>query len=98
MHTSDVRASTRFTATGGLTAAENGEALPRARVKAIYFSASVAGTLTFREGSATGTTKFVLDMPAANEWIEFPGDGILFREQPHVTVTGTLTGATVFYA
>lgn len=94
---SDLQASTAFTATGQLTRAEDAANIGRCRIKAIQFVCSGAGSLTFRDGGASGTTRFVLTLPVGTDHIALPDDGVLFRTSPHVTVTGTLTGATVFY-
>jgi hypothetical protein len=72
----------------------------RVRIKAVYYSASTTGTLTFRETSATGITRLTFAITAAaSGLVLIPGEGILFTDTPYMVLAGggVLTGATVFY-
>lgn len=94
----DVISSAIFTATGLITACDNAASIGRTRVRAVYYSASANGTLTFREGGASGRIRLAIPITAsASGLVLLPNEGILFADTPHCTVTGTLSGATVFY-
>ncbi len=97
---SDVLASALLAATGNLKTADGANDIAACRIKALYYSASVAGTLTFRDGGAGGTVLLTLPVGATTDHVEIPGNGVWFRQgTPHVTVTAaTLTGLTAFYA
>lgn len=85
--------STRIAATG--TALDF-----RTRIKAVYVSsAATAGSLTLRDGGASGATELVIDTPASATdpvYILLPGEGILFGTNVHATLTAA-TSATLFY-
>ena len=90
---SDIR-STRLTATGTVFAGP-------ARVKAIaVLDGATAGTLTIRDGGASGEIKTVLDTPGAaagTQWFEIPGNGLRCETDVHATFDQAV-GVTVFYA
>ncbi len=91
----DVRSKTM--ATTGAT----GIGLPRARIKAIYYVAGAAGSISFKDGSAIGEEKILLATPAStagngSTYVLIPGDGVVFREDPYLTITGP-TSVTFFY-
>jgi len=96
----DVLSSAIFTTTGQLTTCD---ATPvpltdRLRIKAIYYSASVTGTVTIRDGSATGPIRMTIATTAsASGLCLLPGEGILCTKGAYAVVTGTLNGATMFY-
>lgn len=96
---SDVLATQMFTATGNLKTADGVNNLAAIRVKGIYYSASANGNLVFRDGGSGGTIVLTIPITAsASGLLWIPDNGIWFRTgTPHVTVTGTLNGATVFY-
>ena len=94
----DILCSDIFTTTTLIKTCDTQQNIGRNRIKAIYYAASVTGTLTFREGNATGPVRLVIQTTAAaSGLVLIPGEGILFRDTPHVTVGGTITGASVFY-
>lgn len=74
--------------------------LRRTRVKAIYLvPTATAGSLVFRDGGSSGTTKLTLNtiVNASNvDYIELPGEGMLFETDVHVTVTN-IASVMVFY-
>jgi len=75
----------------------------RMRLNGLYaVNTGTAGTITFREGSGTGTVKMQFNTVAAadtTEYPDIPDDGILFVGGGYVTYTQTtLSSLTVFYA
>jgi hypothetical protein len=98
---SDILAAQMLTATGNLKTADGANNLAAVRIKGIYYSASVSGTLTFRDGGSGGTIVMTIPVTAsASGLLWIPDNGLWFRQgTPHVTVTAaTLNGVTVFYA
>jgi hypothetical protein len=67
------------------------------RIKAIYWSGTTAGTLTFTDGGAAGTSRLSLAVPIGTVSIPIPGEGIRFNNDPYVTFTTAAGSATVFY-
>jgi hypothetical protein len=95
----DVLCSASFTATGNILTADATASVASCRIKQVSYSASVAGTLVFRDGSATGPIRMTVPIGIATFGFLLPGEGVLFRGTPHCTVVGaTLAGAVVFYA
>lgn len=91
----DVKAKTM--ATTGAT----GIGLPRARIKAVYYVAGTAGSISFKDGGAGGTERILLATPAStagngSTYVLIPGDGVVFSEDPYLTITGP-TSVTFFY-
>jgi hypothetical protein len=91
----DVKAKT-MTATGA-----TGIGIPRARIKAIYYVAGTAGSISFKDGGAGGEEKILLATPASTAGngstsIMIPGDGVVFRGDPYITITGP-SSVTFFY-
>jgi len=75
----------------------------RMRLNGLYaVNTGTAGTITFREGSGTGTVKMQFNTVAAadtTEYPDIPDDGILFVGGGYVTYTQTtLSSLTVFYS
>lgn len=74
--------------------------VPSARVRAVYWvSGAAAGSLSFKEGGSGGTERIKLDTPAGatlTGYLLFPGEGVLFRADPYVTITNA-TSVTFFY-
>ena len=94
----DVLSSAIFTATGLVKTCDTAVDIGRVRIKAIYYSASANGTLTFREGGVAGQIRLTFATTAsASGLVLIPGEGILFRDTPYAVVTGTIVGATVLY-
>lgn len=75
----------------------------RARLRAVYYvGAADAGTITFKDGGGSGTTRLTLTTPAsagtfATDTVSIPGDGILFETDLHVTVSNA-TAVTVIFS
>jgi hypothetical protein len=91
----DVKAKT-MTLTGA-----TGIGLPRARIKSIYYVAGTAGSISFKDGSASGTERILLATPAStagngSTYVLIPGDGVVFNADPYLTITGP-TSVTFFY-
>lgn len=72
----------------------------RTRVKALHImSGAAAGSVTLRDGGATGAVELVIDTPASAAvpiYMEFPGEGILFGTDVHATLAAA-TSVTLFY-
>lgn len=71
----------------------------RARAKALYMVAGAnAGSVVLRSGGASGVTRLDIVTPAGADDIHFfiPGEGILFENGIHATLTN-VTSLTVFY-
>ena len=63
---------------------------------------STAATFEFRDGGASGTILFQMDLPSNSNPNSFsmtiPGEGILFSTNIYLTFSvGSATGITVFY-
>lgn len=91
----DVRAKT-MTSTDA-----TGVGQPRARIKAIYYVAGTAGSISFKDGGASGEEKILLATPAStagngSTYVLIPGDGVVFKDDPYLTISGP-TSVTFFY-
>lgn len=91
----DVRSKT-MTTTGA-----TGIGLPRARIKAIYYVAGTAGSISFKDGGSGGEEKILLATPASTAgngttYLVIPGDGVVFKDDPYLTITGP-TSVTFFF-
>ena len=95
----DILASTPLTADGQMLD-QNGAVIPRTRVKAVYIvPAAGAGSVVLRDGGASGQVKVTLNTVAgatASDYIEFPGQGLLFQTNVYADVT-TVASVMVFY-
>ena len=95
----DVLASGVRTSTGQFQN-QAGANLRRTRVKAIYLvPTATAGSLVFRDGGSSGTIKLTLNtiVSASNvDYIELPGEGMLFETDVHVTMSN-IASVMVFY-
>jgi len=64
-------------------------------------TASTAATVTFRDGSATGTTLCEIDIPSNTNPIPFyvaiPQEGILFQTGIYMALSAAVVGVTIFY-
>jgi hypothetical protein len=67
------------------------------RVKGIYWSGTTAGTLTFNDGSSSGTARITLAVPNGTTHILLPGEGVRFTNDVYLTVTTAVGATTVFY-
>ena len=72
----------------------------RVRLKAVYFvPGGTAGSISFRDGGATGTELLKIDAVASAtqaQTVLIPGEGILFSSDPYVTLS-VVTSVTFFY-
>jgi len=86
--------------TDGLMLDQNGNSVGRTRVKAVYIvPAAGAGTVVLRDGGASGQIKVTLNTlsgATASDYIEFPGEGLLFQTNVYADVT-TVASVMVFY-
>ena len=71
------------------------------RIKAVsWVGGGTAGSITFRDGGAGGTTVWILDAPAGVGtlgYIELPENGIRCETDVHATLS-VLALVTVYYA
>jgi len=77
-----------------------GNAIGRARIKGVYIvPAGTAGSVVFKDGSASGTTRMTLNTVASATqptYMLFPGEGIVFTTGIYVDVT-SIGSVMVFY-
>lgn len=78
-----------------------GNAIGRARIKAIRIipTASTAGSVVFKDGSASGTTRLTVNVFAGTtgaDYMLLPHEGLLFTSGIYVDVT-TIASVMVFY-
>lgn len=69
------------------------------RIKGIYYVSPVGGgSISIKNGGASGTELIKIDAPAAvgSQNVLIPGEGVLFLQDPYVTIT-TVTSVTFFY-
>jgi hypothetical protein len=97
----DVLAS-RVLITDGQMLDQAGNAIGRARIKAIRIipTASSAGSVVFKDGGATGTTRLTVTVYPASTGPDFmllPGEGLLFNTDIYADIT-TIGSVMVFYA
>jgi hypothetical protein len=67
------------------------------RIKGIYWSGTVAGSIAFNDGSSTGTTRISIAVPAATTYLTLPGEGVRFNNDVYVAFTSATGTVTVFY-
>ena len=95
----DILASAPRT-TDGQMLNQNGETITRTRVKAVYIvPAAGAGSVVLRDGGVSGPIKVTLNTlsgATASDYIEFPGEGLLFQTNVYADVT-TVASVMVFY-
>jgi len=95
----DVLASQPLTSAGQMVD-QNSLTIGRARVKAIYIiPTSGAGTVTFRDGGASGPIKITVNTLASSsapDYILMPGEGLLFQTDIYV-VPSAVASTMVIY-
>lgn len=75
----------------------------RVRLKGFVVTpaASTASTITFKDGSSSGTTLCEIDIPSNTNPIPFyvaiPQEGILFQTGIYMTLSASVVGVTIFY-
>ena len=67
------------------------------RVKGIYWNGTTAGTLTFNDGSSSGTARITISVPIGTTYMVLPGEGVRFTNDVYLTFTTAVGAATVFY-
>jgi hypothetical protein len=67
------------------------------RVKGIYWSGTVAGSIAFNDGSSTGTTRISIAVPNGTTYLNLPGEGVRFTNDVYVAFTSATGTVTVFY-
>jgi hypothetical protein len=86
--------SSRLLATGTLYSG-------RARLRAVQIEEPSSGTntITIRDGGASGTTKVTLICKSGqgNAYVDFPGRGIKFDTDIHITLGNSAMETTAFY-
>ena len=86
--------------TDGQMLDQNAGVIARTRVKAVYIVPSAgAGTVVLRDGGVTGPIKVTLNTlsgATASDYIEFPGEGLLFQTNVYADVT-TVASVMVFH-
>jgi len=88
----DVKAAAQTAATGTPVG-------HRARVKSIHYrSTGTAGTITLKDGGASGSTELLVNTPAAVSGTDvyIPGEGILFKTDVYCALSN-VDAVTVFY-
>ncbi len=79
---------------------QNSLVIGRARVKAIYIvPAEGAGTVTFRDGGASGPTKIVVNTLASStspDYILMPGEGLLFQENVYIVPSAVVSTMVIY--
>jgi hypothetical protein len=85
----------------GLLNNQAGDSIGRARVKAVRIipTADSAGTVVFKDGGASGTTRLTVNVFAGTtgaDYMLLPGEGLLFSSNIYVDVT-TVASVMVFY-
>jgi hypothetical protein len=87
--------------TDGQLLNQAGNTIGRARVKSILIiPAAGAGSVVFKDGGASGTTKMTINTLAASSNANYtllPGEGVLFSTNIYVDLTD-VTSVMVFYA
>ena len=95
----DVLASQVLTVDGQFTN-QASATITRARVKAVYIvPASSAGSVVFKDGGASGTTRLTLNTVGSvtqPTYLLFPGEGVLFSTNIYADVT-SIGSVTIFY-
>jgi hypothetical protein len=86
--------------TDGQLQDQAGNNLGRVRIKSIYIvPAAGAGSVVFKDGGASGTTRLTLNTLAASTcpyYMLLPGEGVVFLNDVYVDVT-TIGSVMVFY-
>ena len=98
MHT-DVLASKVAVAAGDLLD-QNSLVIGRSRVKAIYIVPDTgAGTVTFRDGGASGPVKIVVNTKASSsapDYVLMPGEGLLFQTSIYIVPSAVVSTMVIY--
>lgn len=95
----DVLASKVRTSAGDMLD-QNSLVIGRSRVKAIYIVPdSGAGTVTFRDGGASGPVKIVVDTKASSttpDYVLLPGEGLLFQTSIYIVPSAVVSTMVIY--
>ena len=95
----DVLASKVATSAGDLLD-QNSLVIGRCRVKAIYIVPdSGAGTVTFRDGGASGPVKIAVDTKASStapDYVLLPGEGLLFQTSVYIVPSAVISTMVIY--
>ena len=95
----DVLASKVRTSAGDMLD-QNSLVIGRSRVKAIYIVPdSGAGTVTFRDGGASGPVKIVVDTKASSttpDYVLLPGEGLLFQTSIYIVPSAVISTMVIY--
>lgn len=95
----DVSASAPRT-TDGQMLDNSGNPLVRTRVKAVYIVPNgTSGSVVFHDGGVSGPIKLTLNTitgATASDYIEFPGEGILFSTDVYADVTNVASVMIIY--
>ena len=95
----DVLAS-KVRTTAGEMLDQNSLVIGRSRVKAIYIVPDEgAGTVTFRDGGASGAVKIVVNTLASStspDYILMPGEGLLFQENIYIVPSAVVSTMVIY--
>jgi hypothetical protein len=107
MDQTDVLASAQRSTSGQMLTSETGATIGRCRVKAVFIMvgySDTAGTVTLRDGGASGPIKAQFPYSAtggmsAPNYHLLPGEGILFTTNVYAAITSTNNSSytCVFY-
>lgn len=79
---------------------QNSLVIGRSRVKAIYIVPdSGAGTVTFRDGGASGPVKIVVDTKASSttpDYVLLPGEGLLFQTSIYIVPSAVVSTMVIY--
>ncbi len=79
---------------------QNSLVIGRSRVKAIYIVPDTgAGTVTFRDGGASGPVKIVLNTKASSTSADYtlmPGEGLLFQTSIYIVPSAVVSTLVIY--
>jgi hypothetical protein len=67
------------------------------RIKGIYWSGTVAGSIAFNDGGSSGTTRISIAVPNGTTYLNIPGEGVRFNNDVYAAFTSATGTVTVFY-
>lgn len=67
------------------------------RIKGIYWSGTVAGSISFNDGGSTGTARINIAVPNGTTYILLPGEGVRYTNDVYAAFTSATGTVTVFY-
>ena len=95
----DVLAS-KVRTTAGEMLDQNSLVIGRSRVKAIYIVPDTgAGTVTFRDGGASGPVKIAVNTKASStapDYMLLPGEGLLFQTSIYIVPSAVISTMVIY--